>query len=115
MPDNVQEKIRSLGGRILVTGHVFAGVIRAINRKFNILGPTELIANVLRLFGQGMKVCVEISFMAADSGMIPMTSDIIAIGGSGKEADTAVAIKPAHLTEMFDIYIKEIIAKPTTN
>ena len=114
MSEDVQEKIRALGGRVLVAGHAFAGVSRAINRKFNTLGPAELVANVLRFFGQGMKVCVEIAFMAADSGMISMTGDIIAIGGSGRGADTAVVIKPAHLNEMFDIYIKEIIAKPTT-
>lgn len=115
MPEDVQENIRSLGGKVLVTGHAFAGVSRAINRKFNTLGPAELVANVLRFFGQGMKVCVEITFMAADSGMIPMTGDVIAIGGSGKGADTAVVIKPAHLSEMFDIYVKEIITKPTTS
>jgi len=114
MSYEVQGKIRTAGGKILVTGHAFAGVSRAINRKFNTLGPAELAANVLRMFGQGMKVCVEITYMAADSGMIPMTGDIIAIAGSGRGADTAVIIKPAHLSEMFDLYIKEIIAKPTT-
>ncbi len=114
MPDDVQEKIRAAGGRVLVTGHAFAGVSRAIARKFNTLGPAELAANVLRLFGQGMKVCVEITYMAADSGMIPMTGDVVAIAGSGRGADTAVVIRPAHLNEMFDLYVKEIVAKPTT-
>jgi hypothetical protein len=46
--------------------------------------------------------------------MIPMTEDVIAIAGSGRGADTAVVIKPAHLSDMFDLYVKEIIAKPTT-
>ena len=114
MSDEVQGRIRTAGGRVLVTGHAFAGVSRAINRKFNTLGPAELAANVLRLFGQGMKVCVEITFMAADSGMIPMTGDVVAIAGSGRGADTAVVIRPAHQSEMFDLYVKEIIAKPTT-
>lgn len=114
MPEEVQAKIRALGGKILVTGHAFAGVSRAINRKFSTLGPAELIASVLRLFGQGMKVCVEITFMAADSGMIPMTGDVVAIAGSGRGADTSVVIKPAHLNDMFDLYVKEIITKPNT-
>jgi len=114
MPDEVQGKIRAVGGKVLITGHAFAGVSRAINRKFNTLGPAELVANVLRLFGQGMKVCVEITYMAADSGMIPMTGDVVAIAGAGRGADTAVVIKPAHLNDMFDLYVKEIIAKPTT-
>ena len=114
MPEGVQEKIRAAGGKILVTGHAFAGVSRAIARKFNTLGPAELAANVLRVFGQGMKVVVEITYMAADSGMIPMDRDVIAIAGSGRGADTAVVIKPAHLSEMFDLYVKEIITKPST-
>jgi hypothetical protein len=114
MSDDTQAKIIAVGGKILITGHAFAGVSRAINRKFNTLGPAELVANVLRLFGQGMKVVVECTYMAADSGMIPMDKDIIAIAGSGRGADTAVVIKPAHLNEMFDLYVKEIIAKPTT-
>ena len=112
MPDETQKKIISAGGKVLITGHAFAGVSRAINRKFNTLGPAELVANVLRLFGQGMKVVVECTYMAADAGMIPIDKDIISIAGSGRGADTAVVIKPAHLNDMFNLYIKEIITKP---
>ncbi len=114
MPEDVQEKIRATGGKVLVTGHAFAGVSRAIARKFDTLGPAELAANVLRLFGQGMKVVVEITYMAADSGMIPVDRDVISIAGSGRGADTAVVIRPAHLNEMFDLYVREIITKPST-
>jgi uncharacterized protein len=115
MPDETQAKIKAAGGKVLVTGHAFAGVSRAINRKFNTLGPAELTASVLRIFGQGMKVCVEITFMASDSGMIPMTGDVVAIAGSGRGADTSVVIKPAHLNDMFDLYVKEIITKPNAH
>ena len=115
MTDEIQAKIKAAGGKVLVTGHAFAGVSRAINRKFNTLGPAELTASVLRIFGQGMKVCVEITFMASDSGLIPMTGDIVAIAGSGRGADTSVVIKPAHLNDMFDLYVKEIITKPNTH
>ena len=114
VPEEMMTRIRAAGGKILTTGHAFAGVSRAINKKFNTLGPAELVANVLRLFGQGMKVCVECTYMAADSGMIPMDKDIIAVAGSGRGADTAVVVKPAHLNDMFDLCVKEIIAKPRT-
>jgi hypothetical protein len=66
------------------------------------------------MFGQGMKVVVECAAMAADSGLIPMDRDVISIGGSGRGADTAVVMKPAHISDIFDSYIKEIIAKPNT-
>lgn len=109
-----REQIMAGGGRILTTGHAFAGVSRAVRRKFDTLGPAELVAHTLRMLGQGMKVCVECAAMAADAGLIPMDKDIICIGGSGRGADTAVVLKPAHTSDLFDTYVKEIIAKPVT-
>jgi hypothetical protein len=112
--DETRKEIVAKGGRVLTTLHAFAGVDRAINRKYGTLGPSELVANVLRLFGQGMKVCVETVYMAADSGMLSMDRDVVSIAGTGKGCDTAIVVKPAHLSDMFDLYIKEIICKPTT-
>ncbi|MEM2319237.1 MAG: pyruvate kinase alpha/beta domain-containing protein [Candidatus Bathyarchaeia archaeon] len=72
----------------------------------------ELIARVLRLFGSGFKVCLEITVMAADAGVIPVDRDVIAVAGTHKGADTALLLKPAYSTNFFDIDVKEIIAKP---
>lgn len=113
--DENRDKIMHGGGRILTASHGFAGVSRAVRRKFDTVGPAELIAQTLRMFGQGMKVCVECTAMAADAGLIPMDKDVISIGGSGRGADTAVVIKPAHLSNIFDTYVREIIAKPDTS
>lgn len=71
----------------------------------------DLIANTLRMFGQGMKVCVEIVAMAADSGLIPF-ADVLAIAGTGRGADTACLIKANSSNRFFGIKIKEIITKP---
>ncbi len=70
------------------------------------------MAATLRLFGQGVKVTVEITVMAADAGMLPMSDDIMAIGGTGKGADTACVIAPAHSNHIFEMHIKEIVCKP---
>ena len=105
--DETKKEIVAKGGKVLTTLHAFAGVDRAINRKFNTLGPSELVAHVLRLFGQGMKVCVETVYMAADSGMLTMDRDVVSIAGTGKGCDTAVVVKPAHLSDMFDLYVNE--------
>jgi len=113
MADEAKEEIQAKGGIVLTTIHAFAGVDRAINKKFNTVGPSELVANVLRMFGQGMKVCVETVYMAADSGLLSMDSDVVSIAGTGKGCDTAIVVKPAHLNDMFDLYVKEIICKPT--
>jgi hypothetical protein len=59
-----------------------------------------------------MKVVVEITAMAADAGLIPADKDIIVIAGSNKGADTAVIIQPSNSHNIFDMVIKEIIAKP---
>jgi hypothetical protein len=86
---------------------------RAIRKKFGTLEPLELIANTLRLMGEGTKVCVEITLMAADAGLIPADKDVVAVAGTGKDADTALRIKPANATRFFDLRIREVIAKPS--
>jgi len=50
--------------------------------------------------------------MAADAGEVPTDREIIAVGGTGKGADTAVVLKPAHMNNFFDLEIREILAKP---
>jgi len=112
LPDDVKAKIEAGGGVVLTTNHAFAGVDRAIRRKFETVGPSDLIAQTLRMLGQGMKVVVECAAMAADSGLIPVEQDVISIAGSGRGADTAVVLKPAHVQAIFDTYVREIIAKP---
>ena len=112
LPEETAEKIRSMGGRIVYAAHAFSGVNRAIQAKFDTMYPAGIIAQTLRIFGQGMKVVVEISAMAADAGAIPVDRDVIAIAGSGKGADTAVVIKAAYSHSLFESIIREIIAKP---
>jgi hypothetical protein len=111
-PEETAEKIRSMGGRIVYAAHAFSGVNRAIQSKFDTMYPAGIIAQTLRLFGQGMKVVVEISAMAADAGAIPVNKDVIAIAGSGRGADTVVVIKPSYSHSLFDVVIREIITKP---
>ncbi|WP_371379714.1 pyruvate kinase alpha/beta domain-containing protein [Sporomusa aerivorans] len=98
--------------KVLTTTHVLSGAERGISRKFGGAYPVEIMANTLKFFGQGVKVTVEIAVMALDAGLIPYGEDIIAIGGSGQGADTAVVIRPAHAANIFDTYIAEIICKP---
>ncbi|AFV10650.1 hypothetical protein Tph_c04030 [Thermacetogenium phaeum DSM 12270] len=112
MPPAVREKLAAKGVRILTTTHLLAGVDRALRNKFGGVYPAEIIAQTLRMFGQGVKVCVEVAGMALDAGLIPYGQEVIAVGGSGTGADTAVVIVPAHSNNIFDTKIKEIICKP---
>jgi hypothetical protein len=112
LSEEMASKIRAAGGKILTTTHVFRGVDRAIQSKFDTVYPSIIIAQTLRLFGQGMKVVVEIAAMAADAGLIPIDQDVVVIAGSNVGADTAVVIQPSNSHNIFDMVIKEIIAKP---
>ena len=75
--------------------------------------PSGILAQTLSLFGQGMKVVVEIAAMASDAGAIPADKDILVIAGSSRGADTAMVVKPANSHQLFDTVVKEIIAKPS--
>ena len=104
--------IEENGGKIFTGTHAFMNVERAILKKLGTAYPTEIIAHTLRLFGEGMKVAVEIVAMAADAGLIPVDRDVISIAGTGRGADTAIVIRPANSKDLFDMIIREIIAKP---
>jgi hypothetical protein len=107
-----RKEILANGAKIFTGVHALSSVEQAIRKDFGTIQPLELIANVLRLMGEGTKVCVEIALMAADAGLILVDKDIIAIAGTGKGADTALRIRPANAAKFFDLKIREIIAKP---
>ena len=112
MPAEVRAALIARGVQVLTTTHVLSGAERGISRKFGGTNPVEIMAHTLRMFGQGVKVGVEISVMALDAGLIPYGEDIIAIGGTGRGADTAIILRPAHAANIFDTAISEIICKP---
>jgi len=71
-----------------------------------------LIADALRMMGQGTKVCVEIVAMACDSGLLESGKNVLAVAGTGQGADTVLVIKSANSRRLFDMKIVEGIAKP---
>lgn len=107
-----RSKILEKGGVILTATHAFGGVGRAVRRKFNTYQVDEIIAQTLRIFGQGTKVACEIALMAADAGLVRTDQEIISIGGTGKGADTALVVKPAHTHDFFELSVKEVLCKP---
>ena len=107
-------KIIAGGGLIYTAQHAFGGFNRAVRRQFNTYQLDEIVAYVLRTFGNGMKVAIEISMMAADGGLIRTNEDVISIGGSGGGADTAIVFKPVNAQNFFDLRVREILCKPRT-
>ena len=110
--EEFRQQILGNGAKVLTSTHALSSVERAVRKRFGTLQPLELIANALRLLGEGTKVCVEIVVMAADAGLIPVDKDVIAIAGTGSGADTALVIKPANASTFFNLKIRETIAKP---
>jgi hypothetical protein len=112
MPEQTARILKKKGVSIYTGTHFLGGVGRAVRMKFGGLEVDELVAHTLRIFGQGVKVAVEIAIMAIDAGLIPYGKEIIAIGGTGKGADTAVVCLPAHCKDLFSFEVREIICMP---
>jgi hypothetical protein len=111
MEDDVRKDIEDKGVRVIASSHALSGVERSVAKKHSGVYPVLLIADTLRLFGQGTKVAVEVAIMAADAGTLS-GEDIVSIGGSGSGADAALILKPAHQNNFFDLRIREIVCKP---
>jgi hypothetical protein len=111
MPETVQQELTQKGVRVLTATHALSGVERSVAKKHGGVCPVLLMADTLKIFGQGAKVAVEVAIMAADAGALS-GRDIIAIGGSSRGADTALVIKPAHQSSFFDLRVREVVCKP---
>ncbi|MFO8083925.1 MAG: pyruvate kinase alpha/beta domain-containing protein [Desulfobacterales bacterium] len=113
MSKDVRSDLDKKGIRVVAATHALSGLERSVFKKYGGSYPVLLIADTLRLFGQGVKVAVEISVMAADAGALT-GKDIIAVGGSARGCDSALVLKPVCQSDFFDMRIREVICKPRT-
>ncbi|MCL1828438.1 MAG: hypothetical protein FWG32_02965 [Oscillospiraceae bacterium] len=112
MPPDTRQDLISRGIKVVTASHVLSGVERGISTKAGGMYPAEIMAFTLRMFGQGIKVCVEISVMALDADTIPLGEPVIAIGGTWTGADSAAVLTPSHASSVFETKIHEILCKP---
>lgn len=105
--------IESNGGKILTAQHTFGGVNRAVRNKSNTYQLDEIVADILRLFGAGMKVMMEISMMAADAGLLEVGKPALVIAGTHRGADMAAVLIPANSPNFFDLKVLEILCLPS--
>ena len=112
LPEEDREKLKKQGVILCTAAHALSGAERCLSRKFQGAYPVEIIAHTLRMLGQGMKVCVEITAMALDAGLIQYGVPVLGVGGTGRGADTAVIITPGYTNAILETKVHEILCKP---
>ena len=112
LEEGARQRLISAGVKVVIGTPVLANIDRAIRRMWGGITPVYLIAQVLKIFGEAMKVCFEIAVMAADAGVLPVDREVIVVAGTIRGGDMAMVMLPAHSNSFFDIRVKEIICKP---
>ncbi len=86
--------------------------------KWDEMSPEKLVKETLYLFGQGLKVAIEVVLIATMCGYLDPFQEVIGVGGSSRGADTAVVVRATYPTAIFSkdpqkkLEIREIIAMP---
>jgi hypothetical protein len=107
-----RRELESQGVKVLTCQHAFGGVGRGVRNKLDTYQVDEIMAHTLRVFGQGVKVAIEITLMAADAGLVRTDEDVISAGGTAQGIDSALVLKPANSARFFDLKVREVICKP---
>ncbi len=112
IPDDMRAKIRENGAKIYTGTILTHSIETSLNSKFSGIYPAMIIAQSLRRFGEGAKVCCEITMMAADAGLIPEAEEVIAVAGTAYGADRVMVLKSAVSKRFLELRVLEILAKP---
>ncbi len=112
LPEEERARLEDKGIKVLTAAHAFGGVGRGVRSKLNTFQVDEIMAYTLRMFGQGVKVGLEMAYMAADRGWVRTDEDVITIAGTARGADTAMVVRPANSHDCLEAKVREIIAKP---
>ena len=94
-------------------GHaVYFGTMLFHQEKIFGQGPAQWVANFLRAFCQGVKVCVEILLMAGNAGLVDEEEQVVVVAGTGRGADTALVMTGATSGNLKAMHISRILCKP---
>ena len=102
----VEEELKSAGHEV----H-YGTMLFHTDKLFGSNVPTT-IANFLRCFSEGYKVCYEIVLMASDVGLLDTGEQVIAIAGTGLGSDTSLIMQAASTQNLRKLRINEILCKP---
>jgi hypothetical protein len=108
----VRRELEQAGAKVFIGTHALSGPPRSFRLRWGGIDTAEIAAETLRRISRGTKTCVEIALMAADADLIPVGTDVVAMGGGGGGADTALVVCPANMNTFFDLKVREFIALP---
>lgn len=112
MKPEVKAALEARGARVVTAAHALSAGERSVSGTFKGAYPLELMAHTLRMFGQGVKVCVEASVMALDADELPFGVPVVALGGSHRGADAAVVVTPSYSATLLQTVVNEVLCKP---
>jgi len=105
-PEELAEELRRSGHQ------VHFGTMLFHTDEFYGSRNATMMANLLRCFCQGFKVCFEIVFMAADAGLVAGGEKVMAVAGTGRGSDTALVMQAASTQHPRRLKVHEILCKP---
>ena len=112
LTEEARGKIQEAGATVYTGTMITHSLETALAKKFSGVYPTLLVAQSLRRFGEGIKVCCEMIMMAADAGLVPEGEEVLAVAGTGRGADTVSVIRAVPSKRFLDLKVLEILAKP---
>ncbi len=112
LTEEARQAIQAAGAKIYTGTMITHSLETALAKQFNGVYPTLLVAQSLRRFGEGLKVCCEMIMMAADAGLVPEGEEVLTVAGTGRGADTVSIIRSAASKRFLDLKVLEILAKP---
>ena len=112
LTDEARSAITTAGATIYTGTMITHSLETSLAKSFSGVYPTLLVAQTLRIFGQGTKVCCEMIMMAADAGLIPEGEEVLAVAGTGHGADTVILLRAVPSKRFLDLKVLETLAKP---
>lgn len=114
MTEETLGQIKAYGAKTYTGTILTHSIETSLTSKFSGAYPETIIAQALRRFGEGAKVCCEIVMMAVDGGLVPEGEEVIAVAGTAYGADTVMVLKSAASKRFLELRVLEILAKPRT-
>ncbi len=112
MTDEMRRNILENGATVFTGSMPTHSLDTAFSGKYSGINLSQIVAQSLRRFGEGAKVCCEIAMMATDGGLVSEGVEALCVAGTARGADTVTVIRATASKRFLDLRVLEILAKP---